>query len=77
MNNNNGDDINNKLENIKIIKSPQKNENIKKKKRITISEDILVEEINTTKPVVKINISQMFLKKKLIYIIIIKLIIFK
>jgi hypothetical protein len=64
LNNNNGDDINNKLENIKIIKSPQKNENIKKKKRITISEDILVEEINTTKPVVKINISQMFLKKK-------------
>jgi len=61
--NNKGDDIINKIENIKIIKSSKKNENIKKKKRITISEDILVEEINTTKPVAKINISQMFLKK--------------
>ena len=58
--NNQGED---KIESIDMIRSLKNNENIKKKKRITILENILVEEINTTKPVVKTNISQMFLKK--------------
>ena len=63
-NNKKKEDINNKIENTKIIKSPKINENNRKKKRIKISENVLVEEINTTKPVVKINISEMLLKKK-------------
>ena len=36
-----------------------------KKKRITILEDVLVETIDTTKPVVQINLCQMFMKYKL------------
>ena len=48
-------------ENIKksiSIKSPR----TKNKKKITILEDVQIEEINTTKPVVQFNISQILLK---------------
>ena len=54
------ENINN--DNLNILTNCQKIGN--NKKRITISNEILIEEINTSKPVAEINITKMFLKKK-------------